>query len=413
MKIKFLLPLLCVASLCMHYPAFAQKKVVIMGASTAAGYGATSYQSSWAGLLESSFNINTTDGIDTAFFNIAVGGYNTYQEMPAGYIPPAGRPSTDPLANITKALSYNPDVVIINLPSNDIAMGYSITEAMDNLRLMYNSIIVSGAKCYIATTQPRNDLTNLQRQQLFYMKDSITAQFGLFSINFWDDLVTADGMNMLRDDRRDLSSLMHPNDIGHGFLFGRVQKKNIFGIIVLPVQLTHFNAQLKNNSTSFSWHTEQQEPNTIFDIERSANDIDFEKVFSITVAEAKQSENYVGTDKNALPGKSYYRIKVTEPSHKFYSNTIGIINNNSSLKISRLFTNNNATTLLADISNSKKGYALVSIINTTGVVLQQTKQYITLPSTRIMLPIANYAAGEYFLRVTTDNEVYSIKAFIK
>jgi lysophospholipase L1-like esterase len=412
MKIKLLISVVCVAIICLAHPAFAQKKVVIMGSSTAAGYGASTYQLSWAGRLESNFNMNATDGIDTTFFNIAVGGYSTYLEMPAGYVPPAGRPASDPMANITKALSYNPDVVIINLPSNDVGAGYSITETMYNLRLMYNSISLSGAKCYITTSQPRNDYSDVQRQALLEMKDSILTQFPAFSINFWDDLVTSDGMNMLRDDRRDPTSPVHPNDIGHGFLFGRVQDKNIFGV-VLPLQLTRFNARLKNNCTSFSWHTEQEEPNTTFDIERSANDIDFKKVFSITVAEAKQSADYTGTDKNALPGKNFYRIKVVEPSHKFYSTTIDIINDNCSFMISGLHTNNNGAAVIADISNNKKGYALVSIINTAGVVLQQSKQYITLPFTRIMLPIANYAAGEYFLRISTDNDNCSIKAFIK
>ncbi|WP_301921611.1 SGNH/GDSL hydrolase family protein [Ferruginibacter sp.] len=412
MKVKLLLLVVCVAIICLAHPAFAQKKVVIMGSSTAAGYGATSYPLSWAGRLQSSFNMNTTDGIDTTFFNIAVGGYNTYQEMPTGYVPPAGRPACDQLANITKALSYGPDVVIINLPSNDVGAGYTITETMYNLRLMYSSISSSGAKCYITTSQPRNDYSDVQRQALLEMKDSILTQFPVFSINFWDDLVTTDGKNMLRDDRRDPTSPVHPNDIGHEFLFSRVQDKNIFSS-VLPVQLTRFNARLKNDCTSFSWHIEQQEPNTTFDIERSANDIDFEKVFSTTVAEAKQSADYVGTDKSALPGKSFYRIKVIEPSHKFYSTTIGIINNNCSFMISGLYTNNNGATVIADISNNKKGYALVSIINTAGVVLQQSKQYIALPFTRIMLPIANYAAGEYYLRLSTDNDNCSIKAFIK
>jgi hypothetical protein len=218
---------------------------------------------------------------------------------------------------------------------------------------------------------------------------------------------------MLRDDRRDSTSQVHPNDVGHGFLFGRVQDKNIFSTIVLPVQLSSFNADLKNNCTSFSWHTEQQEPNTTFDIERSTNGINFEKVFSITIAEAKQSADYVGTDKNTLPGKSFYRIKVSSSGHTFYSDTIPIINKVTSLKIFRLFTSNISFSLTADIYNPKNEYALVSIINTAGVVLQQTKQYITLPFTRIMLPIANYAAGEYFIRVSTDNDNCSIKAFIK
>ena len=225
MKIKLLIPLFCGATFLLINNLFAQKKVVIMGSSTAVGSGASSYQLSWAGRLEGSFNQNTTDGIDTTFYNIAASGYNTYQELPSGYTPPMGRPAPDPLYNVTKALSYNPDVVIINLPSNDVGAGFSITETMDNFRLMYSNISASGAKCFITTTQPRNDYSLSQRQALLNMKDSIINQFGFFAVNFWDDLVTSDGLNMLRDDRRDPLRAIHPNDLGHDLRSARPRRR--------------------------------------------------------------------------------------------------------------------------------------------------------------------------------------------
>ncbi|MDN3654146.1 SGNH/GDSL hydrolase family protein [Ferruginibacter paludis] len=228
MKIQFLLKLLCAGAFCTWYSAAAQKKVVIMGSSTAAGFGSSTYQLSWAGRLEESYNINKMDGEDTVFYNLAVGGYNTYQELPAGYTQPAGRPSPDPLADVTKALGFHPDIVIINLPSNDVGAGFSLTETMCNFRLMYNTVTAAGAKCYITTTQPRNDYNIAQRQALLVMKDSILGEFGNFAINFWDDLVTGDGLNMLREDRRSPGGLVHPNDTGHNYLFKRVKDSNIF-----------------------------------------------------------------------------------------------------------------------------------------------------------------------------------------
>ncbi len=413
MKIKIFLPLLFGTALLVVTGTFAQKRVAIMGSSTAVGSGASTYQLSWAGRLEESFNKNTGDGIDTVFYNIAIGGYNTYQEMPSGFIPPMGRPAPDPLFNVTKALSCNPDVVIINLPSNDVGAGFSITETMDNFRLMYNSINASGAKCYIATSQPRNDYSVLQRQALLEMKDSINNQFGYFAIDFWDDLVTTDGLNMLRDDRRDPSSAIHPNDLGHDFLFGRVRDKNIFGIIVLPVKITRFSAQVKNNTTSIKWHTEQQEPNTLFEIERSADGKDFETAFSQNIPKASPSGDYSGTDKNTLPGKSFYRIKVTEPSQIFYSNTISITNKSNALNITKLYKDNSSGNLIADVCTQKNEYVLITIYNTTGIIMQQKKQYLSMTSGRVILPVANLSAGQYFLKISTEDNNYAIKTFIK
>ena len=69
----------------------AQKRVVILGSSTAAGNGSSSYANSWVGRVDAYYNKNTTDGADTIFTNLAVSGYATYNEMPNNFVPPPGR----------------------------------------------------------------------------------------------------------------------------------------------------------------------------------------------------------------------------------------------------------------------------------------------------------------------------------
>src|SRR5450432_436838 len=161
-KLIFLLLVIVFQSLTLVLQA--QKRLVIMGSSTAAGTGASSYANSWAGKIEAYFKQNMSDGLDTITTNIAVGGYNTYREMPTSFVPPPNRPFyPDPAANVTRALSFNPDVVIINLPTNDITAGIPPNEMMSNLRLMYAAITATGAKCFITTTQPRS-LPDAQRE---------------------------------------------------------------------------------------------------------------------------------------------------------------------------------------------------------------------------------------------------------
>jgi hypothetical protein len=206
---------------------------------------------------------------------------------------------------------------------------------------------------------------------------------------------------------------MHPNDLGHQFLFERVQAKNIFGFVVLPLQITRFNGQLKNTGTELTWHTEQQEPNTIFEVERSAAGLEFEPIFSLTAVTPDLSGDYAAADRTPLPGQSFYRLKVSEPPRWFYSNIISITNNNNVLKIARIFTSNNASTVTADITNTKSEQATITLINSAGVVLKQTKQYLTVPSTRISLAVSHLAEGKYFLKVTTAGNAQATRAFIK
>ena len=278
---------------------------------------------------------------------------------------------------------------------------------------MYNAITASGALCYITTTQPRNDYSISQRQSLFDTKDAINTQFGVFAINFWDDLVTADGLNMLRDDRRDPASAIHPNDIGHDFLFGRVRDKNIFVLVALPLKITCFNAEVKNNVTSIKWHTELEESNTLFEVERSVNGRDFENAISLDIAKARLSANYSVIDKNPFQGKSFYRIKVTESAHFLYSNTISVTNKSNSLKIMKLYKDNSSGNLIADVSTQKEENVFIAVYNTMGVMMQQKKQHLCVSSTKIILPLANLTAGQYFFKISTDDNNYSIKAFIK
>ena len=98
--------------------AGAQKTIVVLGSSTAFGTGASPSDSSWVNRLQAAYRQNTGDGIDTNIVNLAVPGTNTYKAMPTGYIPPPLRDQPDPNMNITKALTYNPHIIIVNFPSN-------------------------------------------------------------------------------------------------------------------------------------------------------------------------------------------------------------------------------------------------------------------------------------------------------
>lgn len=175
----------------------AQKKIVVLGSSTAEGTGATTFDSSWVGRVYHNFNLNTSDGVDTTIVNLAVGGYTSYHVMPTGFTPPGGRPSPDPLRNITAALGYTPDVILVNLPSNDIFQSYTVHEVMDNFRQIATIASNAGIRFFITTSQPRDDDPPIPGN-LNALKDSIIASFPLKYIDFWSDLVSSDGLFSLR-----------------------------------------------------------------------------------------------------------------------------------------------------------------------------------------------------------------------
>ena len=392
-----------------------QMKVVIMGSSTAYGTGASVYDSSWAGRTTALLNRNITDGMDTVFYNIAAPGYDTYQEMPSDFIPPAGRPLPDDGFNVTKALSYNPDIVIISLPSNDINYGYAKSEMIGNLRVMFSTIFAAGTRCYITTPQPRNDLDQGKRDSLLSLVDSVNMSFGPYALDFWDGLVTTDGLNMLKDEYRAIPSLLHLNDDGHNLLFQRVRDSYIFGLTgPVALRLTAFNAQVQNRTVLISWHTEQQDANTDFELQRSADGRNFETIFTQNITEPRQSYNYSDVDQTPLTGKSFYRLKITEGASRItYSATVAVTIGSKALDISKLYMNNGGSTLNVEISLQKSQVVFAEIITSTGAVMLKQKQFINQPGDRLTIPAGELAAGQYFMRVLTESGISEVKAFRK
>lgn len=194
--------------------------IVILGSSTAAGSGASTPDSAWVNRYRTFLQaLNPSNQVT----NLAVGGYNTYRIMPTGFQVPAGRPSPDTLRNISAAVALNPDAIILNLPSNDVALGFSLNEQTFNMDSIYATALQAGIPIWICTTQPRNfNPTNLQLQA--QMRDTIIAHFSPYVLDFWTGLALT---NNSLDPFYDSGDGVHLNDKGHRLLFQRARDENL------------------------------------------------------------------------------------------------------------------------------------------------------------------------------------------
>jgi hypothetical protein len=132
-------------------------------------------------------------------------------------VPPAGRPDPDTARNITKALSLDPDAIIINLPSNDAGSGVSAAQQMANFREMVDSAAVQGVPVWVCTTQPRVFSSANVAVQLA-VRDSILAAFGSRALDFWTGIADSMGWPLAIYDSGDG---VHLNDLGHRLLWQR------------------------------------------------------------------------------------------------------------------------------------------------------------------------------------------------
>jgi lysophospholipase L1-like esterase len=254
--------------------------IVVLGSSTAAGLGASTFDSSWVGRLQLYYRKNINDGLDTVVTDLAVQGTTTHIALPTGTTVLPGRATPDPEHNTTKAKTYNPKLVFVNFPSNDVGAGYPEAEFMNNLRLIYHDLLSTGARVFVTTTQPRNSYTTSQRAQLKELVDSINAQFWDKSIDFWTPIVTIDGLNNI--DPLYNADNTHPNDAGHLLLFNQVLARPLWKdvhdtskITTITVTFatpptwnsTHVEyAKMKYNKYGFFNLTQDDRGNSVFDM---------------------------------------------------------------------------------------------------------------------------------------------------
>lgn len=397
--------------LLLFFTTRAQKKVVIMGSSTALGNGASSYANAFAGKLTSYYNQNTSDGVDTTFINLAYPGYSTYELMPSDFIPPSGKPAFDPLRNITKALSYLPDVILINLPNNDMAREYTKKECMDNFRLMFARVNAAGVRCFITTSQLRNDLATAWRDSLHTLVDSINNNFGLYSIDFWTDLVTTDGLNYIKP-AVSAGDGIHINDAGHNYLFIRARDKNIFSSnLALPLSLKIFKVSPGiNNAALLKWLTVMEEPNTVFHIQRSTDGLHFQTVF-IKQAGNTQNSEYNWTDENPGPGKHYYRLLIKEGNTEKYSPIASIVIKAVLFTIKRIAAEDPAS-LQLELQSGKSQSLIINITDGAGRIIHNKTVYVNSPVQVLSIPTKALPAGIYYLTIYSDSYI-TTKAFRK
>ncbi|MCF6407305.1 GDSL-type esterase/lipase family protein [Chitinophaga filiformis] len=297
-------------------------RIVVLGSSTAQGIGATPNRG-WVALYTQYLK-----GINTNYqvYNLAVGGYTTYHINPTGYVAPADRPYPDTAHNITKALSLLPHAIIINLPTNDVGRGYTLTEQQANYQRVVAAATARGVKVWVSTTQPRNDYSAQMVANLKAMRDWTFSYFGDKSIDFWT------GMHQPNDSIKWAYSYgdgIHFNDSGHYVLYTRVVARNIPQTLCngttpppqIPVVLNSFTVTNNTNKLQLNWSTAYEKNVKRFLVQRSTDSVNFSALATVTATgNDSTGRSYTYLDTVLRKVKQFYRLDViVADTHYMYS----------------------------------------------------------------------------------------------
>lgn len=185
--------------------------IVVLGSSTAEGIGPSKKENGWVSLFSEHLTKNNP-GVKVV--NLAQGGFQTTDLLPSGH----------PEKNITKALSYSPDAIIINLPSNDAEQERAAEEQLENYQTILSKVSGKDIPVWITTPQPRNFGPSKVYIQNEMVDDTYAAFEEPFVIDFWTCFADEKGHIKKKFDSGDG---IHLNDAAHQLLFNRVVSENI------------------------------------------------------------------------------------------------------------------------------------------------------------------------------------------
>jgi Secretion system C-terminal sorting domain len=168
----------------------------------------------------------------------------------------------------------------------------------------------------------------------------------------------------------------------------------------LPIELLAFKGEATEDGNLLTWVTANEKNNAGFEIQRSTDGKNFEKIEFVKGIGTSQAEHtYTYYDKTAINNTktAYYRlIQMDYDGSKSLSNIISITGNdfNKNIKVYPNPTNGNEITL--EISAKTEG---VQIINSLGQVIYNKN---TAGNQILKLDIGNWANGIYYIKSKND-----------
>jgi len=189
------------------------------------------------------------------------------------------------------------------------------------------------------------------------------------------------------------------------------------GIIVpLPVELTRFTGAPSSQGIELKWNTASEKNNDHFDIERSSDGKNFEKIgIQKGRGTTSVSSDYQFLDKNAQKGLNFYRLKQVDFDGKnVYSQVIKVSTEKGFLSLGVQMIpnpcfNENCSVLLQGVDTSKS--LVVEMKDLTGRTV--FRQEVPADQQSFNLPKANIGKGVYVLSAKNGQHITYQKVIIQ
>lgn len=181
----------------------------------------------------------------------------------------------------------------------------------------------------------------------------------------------------------------------------------IGGTNPLPIELLYFTATPLDKKVNLDWVTASESNNSHFEIERSADGVNFEYLVTVNAhgdGNSVTKQTYTSVDEKPYKGISYYRLKQVDKTGEFkYAPVVSVeFKNNSYVNIFPNPTNSNI------MIKASEDYinASLKVMNTLGVAVIANQ---SLESFNGSVDLSHLANGIYYVVIQKGEQTENIK----
>jgi hypothetical protein len=186
---------------------------------------------------------------------------------------------------------------------------------------------------------------------------------------------------------------------------------NSTSTIILPVTISSFKSAVQNKDIRLVWETQNEINASHFEIERSTNAIDFDKINSVTAAgNSSTVRRYDLWDRNLAAGIYFYRLKQVDIDGKvYYSNIIKEVISDKN-QLYNIFPNP-VKEAIYFTHPAADDLSVIKIFSNDGKMIQVAD--VQLNTTQTKIEVTNLLTGTYFIRYYGKNGLEATKQFLK
>lgn len=179
----------------------------------------------------------------------------------------------------------------------------------------------------------------------------------------------------------------------------------------LPIELLYFTAKTSEEKVKLEWATASESNNSHFEIERSADGVNFEylsKTNAYGNGNSVTKQTYTSVDEKPYKGISYYRLKQVDKNTEFkYAEVVSVeINGKSYINF---FPNPTSNSLKYTASEDFE-QASFKIINSTGAIVLNDSSFSQYNGD---IDLSNLASGIYYIVIKHGEQTENVKISIQ